>query len=136
MAKLIGRKAMNKVVAHLPVVRNGVHKEAKDIGRKAKALLAEARASTHWRKIHPESSPPHVTRIEVTQGAVDSYVQMWGLNPMATEFGHAPSGVFGPDGELGHLQSRAPHGLYILTRAAGLAMKTMVPAPTRKRGKR
>jgi hypothetical protein len=39
---------------------------------------------------------------------------------MAIEFGHEPSGVFGPGGRYEDVQSKAPEGLYILHRAAGL----------------
>lgn len=141
MVYLIGQKALNGIVAHLEGVEDAVHDQAKTVGRRAKANLAEARGSTRWHKIHPETSPPHVTDVAVEQGidpahTEDSFVILEGLDPMATEFGHAPSGVFGPGGELGHLQTKAPHGLYILTRAAGTGDVNFVPAAGRKRGKR
>ncbi|MGZ3380401.1 MAG: DUF5403 family protein [Isosphaeraceae bacterium] len=125
MVFLIGEKAMNGIVAHLDEVESAVHREAEEIGERAKANLEAARGTTHWHKIHPETSPPHQTSVKVEKGTdpahtEDSFVFLEGLNPMAIEFGHAPSGVFGPGGELGHLQTKAPHGLYILTGAAGL----------------
>ena len=104
------RKGLNAIIAHMPGVRDEVHDEAKDIGRKAEGNLAAARASTGWHKIH---GPDHLTRVTVTQGEVDSFANLEAPSPESIEFGHAPSGVFeGTD-------TRAPHGLYILTGAAG-----------------
>jgi hypothetical protein len=131
MVQLIGRKALNRIVAHLPECKDGVHKEAKQIGRRAEANLAAARGSTHWHKIH---GPSHTTRISVSQGEVDSFVNMDGEDPMAIEFGHAPSGVFGKGGEFGHLETKAPHGLYILTSAAGTGDLHLTPNANHGKG--
>lgn len=122
---------MNYVVSHLDEVRAGVKKEAEKIGEKAKANLAAARASTTHTKI---SGPSHITAISVTEDEVDSLVNMDGEDPMAIEFGHAPSGYFAP-GSYGKV-TKAPHGLYILTRAAGAGDVELTPAPTRQIGKR
>lgn len=128
MVKLIGQKAMNTVISHLEGVRSAVHDEAKAGGRRAEANLAAARASTHWHKIQ---GPDHLTRVTVDQGEVDSFFSLEAPNPEAIEFGHAPSGVFGPGGEFGHLVTKAPHGLYILTHAAMLGGLNFVPATGR-----
>ncbi|MDP7733642.1 DUF5403 family protein [Mycobacterium paragordonae] len=128
MAKIIGLKAMNTLVSHMEGVRAAVHEEAEEGGRRAKANLASARTSTKWHKIH---GPDHLTKVEVEQGEVDSFFSLIAPNPMAIEFGHAPSGVFGPGGEMGHIQTKAPHGLYILTHAAMLSGLNFVPATGR-----
>jgi hypothetical protein len=116
MAKLIGQKPMNIVVSHLDEVRDAVHDEARVVEGRARGYLEEARGSTRWHKIY---GPDHLTRVTLTQGDTDSFVNLEAPNPMAIEFGHEPSGVFGPGGELGHIKTRAPHGLYILTHATG-----------------
>jgi len=110
MVRLIGKKAMHIVVSHIDGVKSAVHDEAKTVGRRAEANLTEARSSTHWRKIH---GPSHLTRVTVTQGDVDSFANLEAPNAMAIEFGHEPSGYFAGT------NTRPPHGLYILTRAAG-----------------
>ena len=114
MARLIGQKAMNTVVSHQQGVVDHVHDVAVKHKRLAKANLDEARASTRWHKIF---GPGHLTEVDVTDGSVDSFVNLRAPNPMAIEYGHQPSGVFGPGGRYGHLDTKAPDGLYILTRA-------------------
>jgi Family of unknown function (DUF5403) len=119
MVQLISRKAMNLVVSHHDGVRGKVHEEAKGIEAAAKAGLEEARASTRWHKIH---GPAHLTSVSSSQGEVDAFANLNAPNPMAIEFGHAPSGVFGHCGALGHLKTKAPEGLYILHKAAGFGI--------------
>ena len=119
MAKLIGKKAMNLVVSHLDEVRHEVHREAVGVADAADAGLAEARATTKWYKI---IGPSHLTRVEATKHDVDSTADLIAPNAMAIEFGHAPSGVFGPGGRYEHVQTKAPEGLYILHRAAGFGL--------------
>lgn len=111
------RKGLNLLIAHMDGVRDAVHDKAKEGGDRARANLGEARASTHWHKIH---GPDHLTKVDVSRGEVDSFFSLEAPNAMAIEFGHQPSGVFGPGGALGHLDTQAPHGLYILTRASGI----------------
>ncbi|WP_074133131.1 DUF5403 family protein [Mycolicibacterium houstonense] len=121
-----GRSGLNKVIAHMPGVRDAIHDEAKQIGRRAESNLAQVRASTRWHKIY---GPDHLTRITVTQGSVDAFANLEAPGPEAIEFGHAPSGVFeGTD-------TRAPAGLYILTGAAGFA-RLAHSSSGLKRGKR
>jgi hypothetical protein len=109
---------MNQVVSHLGEVKSAVSNEAEKVGNKAEANLSTARASTHWHKI---LGPEHLTRTSVSHGDVDSFANLEAPNAMAIEFGHAPSGVFGPGGRYAHIKTKAPEGLYILSRAAGLA---------------
>lgn len=118
MVQLIGQKAMNLVVSHLDEVRDAVWDEAKQVERRAKANLAQARATTQWHKIY---GPDHLTRVSASRGDVDSFANLEAPSPMAIEFGHQPSGVFGPGGRYGHIETKAPEGLYILTKAARLA---------------
>lgn len=115
MVRLIGQKAMNFVVSHDSETNHAVQAQAKKTEGLARANLAEARGSTHWHKIH---GPDHLTQVTLSHGDVDSFVNLEAPNPMAIEFGHEPSGVFGEGGSLGHLETKAPEGLYILTRAA------------------
>ncbi|AWY03839.1 hypothetical protein SEA_NEDARYA_22 [Gordonia phage Nedarya] len=119
--RLIGQKAMNTVISHLDGVRDAVKKEGRKIERKAEKNLAVARASTRWDKIF---GPEHETTVTGDMGATDYLVHLNAANAMAIEFGHQPSGVFGPEGSLGHLETKAPDGLYIIVRAAGLAGAT------------
>ena len=127
MVTLVDQETMDKIVSHLEPVSRGIREEAEAVGAAAKAGLEEARASTRWVKIYPELSPPHVTRISVEHGTgeytPDSFVNLHALNPMALEFGHSPSGVFGPGGKLAHVKTRAPEGLYLLHKAAGFGLE-------------
>lgn len=115
MVNLIGQKAMNIVVSHHEDTNAAIHKETGELEIRAKANLSEARSSTRWHKIH---GPDHLTQVTKSFGDVDGFVNLEAPNPMAIEFGHSPSGVFGPGGSLGHIKTKAPDGLYILTRAA------------------
>ena len=119
MVELISQKAMNTVISHLPGVRDAVHDEAKGVADAAKANLAEVRGTTRWHKIY---GPAHLTFVDSSQGEVDAYANLHAPNPMAIEFGHAPSGVFGPGGKYGHTKTKAPEGLYILHKAAGFGL--------------
>lgn len=137
MVYLIPRRALNSVVAHLGETRRGLHKEAGKVEKKAQANLAAARASTSHTKI--DQSRAHETHIgmgeaEGKYGSIDYEVWMEGDNPMAEEFGHGPSGYFAP-GRYGKV-TKAPAGLYILTRAAGAGDLMLTPASGRKIGKR
>jgi Family of unknown function (DUF5403) len=118
MVQLIGKKAMNLVVSHLGEVKDAVHHKAKSVGDLAKANLEAVRGTTHWHKIY---GPSHLTEVTVTRGETDSFVNLDAPNPMAIEYGHRPSGVFGPGGSLGHIESKSPRGLHILGLSAALA---------------
>lgn len=119
--KLIGQKAMNRVISHQSEVKRAVNKKGRSVEQKARGNLARARASTKWSKI---IGPGHLTFISSSETGTDYLIHLNAPNAMAIEFGHSPSGIFGPDGSLGHIQSKAPEGLYILIRAAGLAGAT------------
>lgn len=120
MVELISEKAMNTVVSHLGEVKGKVHDEARGIAEAAKAILEEARASTRWHKI---IGPSHLTNVDSSQGEVDAFANLNAPNPMAIEFGHDPSGVFGPGGRYGDTKTKAPEGLYILHKASGFGLE-------------
>jgi hypothetical protein len=118
----------NDTVLHLPGVTRSVKEEAQDVGQKAEVLLDVARAMTPHEKLGADRvtnpQPSHLTDIEV-EPAPDQFTD-WFVslvapapsNPLAIEFGHDPSGYFAPE-RYGRL-TKAPEGLYILHRAAGL----------------
>lgn len=119
MVHLISEKAMNTVVSHLDEVTGRVRKEADAVADAAKANLEEARASTRWHKI---IGPGHLTNVDSSHGEVDAFANLNAPNPMAIEFGHQPSGVFGPGGRYGDTKTKAPEGLYILHKASGFGL--------------
>jgi hypothetical protein len=116
VAQLYSQKVLNGIVANMPGVHNEVKSEARRIGRIAEVRLDSARASTQWFKI---ADPGNKTKITVEDGAVDAFVNLeaYKMGAMALEYGHAPSGVFGPGGRLSHVKTKAPFGLYIMTGA-------------------
>lgn len=121
-----GESGMNRIVAHIEGVKANVHEHAEKVAAKATASLAEAAA-----RARPIYEHGHHD-ISTQQDDVDSLVVMGGPDAMAVEFGHAPSGYFAPE-KYGKV-TKAPQGLYILTSAAGMAGKTMVPARKEDRG--
>jgi hypothetical protein len=110
---------MNIVVSHIDGVRETVAKKAEEIHGVADGLLMEARSTTHWVNIGDPASTGHRYEITKSHGDVDSFVNLEGPNPLAMEFGHSPSGYFAPE-RYGHI-TKSPEGLYILTRASGIA---------------
>lgn len=130
---------VNGAAAHNGETQRAVRDLKDEVETNASRNLTSARATTGWEKI---ADPEHQTKIGSDRGvgkygAVDYIVWMeaYKQGAMALEFGHAPSGVFGPGGKYADVVTRAPHGLYILTRAAGLAAPMSVSSG-RKRGKR
>ena len=99
----------NKAAARHVDTRRAVREERDKVTRRAQDNLAQARASTPWHKI---DGPEHMTRIEESEKGVDALTHLVADNAMALEFGHALSVVFGGT------ETKAPEGLYILTRAA------------------
>jgi hypothetical protein len=95
------------------MARDGIRKKTRQVHRKAEQNLERARASGHT-KI---ADPGGLTEIGSFMDGDDGVVWMSGYKngAMAIEFGHAPSGVFAGT------STKAPEGLYILIRAAGLS---------------
>jgi hypothetical protein len=118
--KLLSATPMDIIVTHLPGVRQSIKDHRDVVYERAKGNLEEARASTTHSKI---IGPGHLTRVTKTDGEVDMFVNLEAPNALAIEFGHAPSGVFDP-ASYGSI-TKAPHGLYILTRAIGQEGKAM-----------
>ena len=112
---LIGWSAMNRVISHLPGVKASVRAENQEIASRARGYLAAANAT---QRITPKGYFP--AYITTEEGDVDCFTILHAPNAVALEFGHAPSGVFGPGGALAHVKSKAPEGLYIVSHAAGL----------------
>lgn len=115
----------NWAASHHVETQTALRRLTREVEGRARGNLAAVRASTGWHKIH---GPDHLTRVTAESGGVDHYVILEAPNPMAIEFGHAPSGVFAGT------PTRAPHGLYILTAAAGLGKSTAVSSGGRKKG--
>ena len=105
----------NDTVLHLSGLKAGVGHFAYEMGGKANRILEGVRATTPHHKIY---GPDGLTFIEVNPAQnpdhpADWQVELHSPNPIATEFGHDPSGVFaGTD-------TQSPEGLYILYKAAG-----------------
>jgi hypothetical protein len=112
---LMAMTPMDLVVSHMAGVQGALDVVQETVYEKAKANLAEARASTTHSKI---IGPSHLTKITKSKGEVDRFVNMEAPNPMSIEFGHAPSGYFDPE-KYGKI-TKAPMGLYILTKASGV----------------
>lgn len=138
----VGKRQLNGIVSHHRDVRREIRNHTREVGERAKANVASARALSHWEKF--DQTTAHMTRAYTEVGGAgkydssDGFVYLQGPNPMALEFGHAPSGVFGPDGRFADVQTKSPHGLYILTRAARLLSVHYVAfdSPGPNRGKK
>ena len=127
---------VNGAAARHVDTQRALDRTANLVHSRAESNLAQARASTAHEKI---SGPRHVTTITKGKapgkyGNLDRMVAMEGTNPWAIEFGHGPSGFFAP-GRYGKV-TKAPQGLYILTRASFRASTHVTPASGRKVGKR
>jgi hypothetical protein len=120
----------NRAAAHHVDTIAAVRREAKEGGRRSQARLDAARAASDHEKIF---GPSHLTKVTVTHGDIDSYINLEGTDPMAIEFGHFPSGYFAPE-RYGRI-TKAPSGLYIITIGSG-AGGSMSVSSGRKRGKR
>jgi len=118
-----------------------VRDEAREIKVKAERNLAVARATTGWTKL-PEPMVRRQQASGLTDISLDKEFVKYGNDYLVTleggednaaalaiEMGHGPSGYFKGSA------TKAPHGLYILTRAAGLALLSLTPASGRRRGR-
>jgi len=109
---------LERHVAHMNGVHAAIAGEAKEREQVAHGLLEEARASTTHHKI---IGPGHLTFTSEQadpETMIDSFFSLNAPSPKSIEYGHMPSGVFDPD-KYGSV-TKAPEGLYILHRAAGL----------------
>lgn len=122
---IYGEKICNYAASHHVETQNAIRAAVAIVERRAQNNLSSVRATTGWHKIH---GPDHLTSIGSFMSTPDGWVYMQAPNPMAIEFGHAPSGVYAGT------PTKAPHGLYILTAAAGLGKSTAVSSGGRKKG--
>ncbi|WP_231951406.1 DUF5403 family protein [Nocardia terpenica] len=99
---MIGQKAMNQVVSHVDGVKDAIGDEAKEIGSRAEARLAGHRRSGR-------------AQVTVTNGDVDSFVNLEDPAALSIEFGHMVKGKYETE------EPKYVPGLYIITGAAGLA---------------
>lgn len=100
--RLISKTAMNHVISHLEGVKAAVYAEAVAISGRAEGRLAGHRFSGR-------------AKVTVTQGDVDSFVNLEDPAAMSIEFGHWVKGKYET------AQPKFVAGLYIITGAAGLA---------------
>lgn len=96
MVQLIGQKAMNIVVSHLGEVKDAVHDTAKERGDISRSKLAAHRDTG-------------AASISVTQGDVDSFVNLDDPAALSIEFGHWVKGKFETD------TPKFVKGIYVLT---------------------
>lgn len=125
----------NGMIANMRGVKAEVKSAAQKVEVKAEMNLKSARASTTHVRIDPARA--HETEIKLEHApdrASDWLVSMYGVNPMALEYGHYPSGYFDPD-RYGSV-TKAPGGLYILNRAAGFPVQASVTSDRWKRTKK
>lgn len=102
--KLISDKAMNHIVSRLPVVNEAVRKETNEIAGRARRNLAGHRDTGN-------------ARIETSFTKTDGIVSLVDPAAESIEWGHWFTGF----GWANPAFPRYVAGLYIITRAAGLA---------------
>lgn len=105
MAEVMSQKQFNYLLKDMPVVQQALKAQAHEIGAKAEALLVA----------HKHDGNAEIT---ITHGDVDWYVNLQdkpgkgdsNVAPFAIEYGHWNA-----------LTGRWTEGIYVITRAAGLA---------------
>lgn len=95
--RLIGQKAMNKIISQQPEVQREVRSQALRLGAIAKSALA-GHYNTGDHKIEIKKNT------KIKYGFLDYEISMVGSAPMSVEFGH-----------MNH-RGGYVHGLYILSR--------------------
>lgn len=113
------------LVKNIKGIKAAVRAEAQKVETKAEINLVSARANTTHTRI--EQDRAHETEIKMEKApdrTADYLVSMYGVNPMAIEYGHYPSGYFDPDKYKSITKS--PSGLYILNRAAGFPVQSVI----------
>lgn len=99
MVQLYSKKVVHTIVAH--EVHSAINDQAKEVSK-----VAEARLAAHRKTGSHE--------ITVTEGEVDSFVNLDGPSPESVEFGHWVEGKYKTD------PPKFAQGLYILTGSADL----------------
>ena len=103
----------NEAAARHSETKRAVRRVNRDVSGRARSFLAAANTT---RRITPKDYFP--AEIETAEHDVDCFTMLHAPNAMALEFGHDPSGVFGPGGRFEHVNSKPPEPTYILTRAS------------------
>ncbi|ACE79949.1 tail completion or Neck1 protein [Mycobacterium phage Bactobuster] len=103
----------NEAAARHVETKRAVRRENRMLSGRARSNLA--RQHNH-KRITPSGYFP--AEIDTAEHDVDCFTILHAPDAMALEFGHAPSGVFGPGGKYEHVDSKAPEPTYILTQAA------------------
>jgi hypothetical protein len=112
---------LNSIMPGHAEVKRAIREETEKVFAKAQANLEQERATTKWHKIlGPGGLTEVLKESEQVKASTDGLVILQAPNAMAIEYGHAPSGVFGPGGRYADVETKAPEGTYILNRAAGL----------------
>lgn len=106
--------SFNKFIAGMPGVQAEIRSETQRIGRIADRRLTALRASSQWVKL---ADPSGQTKITTEYGGFDGFVNLeaYKMGAMALEYGHEPSGVFGPTGRFSHIKVRPSRGTYLMT---------------------
>lgn len=119
MAKLVGRKGLEGHISHMWGVNAVLLKEATRLRGIADRKLEMERATTRWTKY--DQSLAHKTEIRV-EAATGKYSQDYlvimeapKMGAIALEYGHLPSGIFGPGGKFGHIKTQPPKATYLMT---------------------
>jgi hypothetical protein len=122
VATIYKRKQVEGVISHMPGVQAELRGEANKLRSNANTRLESIRAATQWEKY--DKSSAHLMKIVVreTTGKYtqDYWVTMESDRPEdalagAFEYGHAPSGIFGPKGKFAHVKTQAPKARYLMT---------------------
>ncbi len=124
MAELYPRneRTFNGMISHMPGINAELRRVANELKSDADTRLEGIRGATQWEKFDRDAA--HLMKIVVheTEGKYtqDYWVSMVSDDPEAAlpgafEYGHPPSGVFGPGGRLSHVKTRAPRARYLMT---------------------
>lgn len=112
---------LERVLAHKKGVYAAICKEAEERERVANGLLEQAKAISPHVKFDQEHAHETNTSWQQAGDGTDAFFSLNGTSKTSVksiEYGHMPSGVFDPD--VYGKTTKAPEGLYILHRAAGL----------------
>lgn len=103
----------NEAAARHVDTKRAVRRINRDVSGRARANLAG-----HHNNRRVTLSGYFPAQIETAEHDIDCFTILHAPDAMALEFGHAPSGVFGPGGKYEHVDSKPPEPTYILTQAA------------------
>jgi len=115
---IYSKKQVERMISYSSGVQGELYREARRLQGRAEKRLESIRGSTKWYKI---ADPGNLTRIEV-DGADGKYGQDWlvslvghKMSAGAIEYGHMPSGIFGPGGKFADVKTKPPKATYLMT---------------------